>query len=1022
MGECGSPGRLLLPKSNVATEPIRILNVERNYHSKKAWRPAEIYKLIASVRSIRKRNLLRGYCTKPTLSHRDAEVIRRDMSPQDSITIGAVLKGPHGLLIGSERKEKKTSNDLFTLTAFPSVTWRNEVRYTAGYINSMYGVATEMMDVIKALARLEVIESDSALALLHGLAKKHGASNFLSYKLAYLRSARDLAPAALGVIANIESEIGHRDNAGMHFSAIENISSRISLFGVAQRRISGLVGRVNGDFRKALSLSNFIPTPLDEDDVAGFLLRATESCLLDTVHAVIVIFNLTSELKAVRREFELCLKPEFLMQLVDVIGFAAESEDGVIVTEFYRAQEKDSDPSLDLYRTSAAFLERPKFAAYRNKLDRVIGARLLAEIIDGKVYTISIPFNNKDVLLAPDTTPVEEILPVSLDPFYRTFLLLKFIGNRANLLNITKDELKFIFEHTLELEALLTEEEMRALYVTSPTESKSLVAVLALALFRKKSTDPDIDFEFRTDFISHVNDAHDGSIVEFIKSLLTDSPQVASYIVGSLDEVTLEKMYTLVKNASQASQIRCEILRAVGQKLNRIEYFIEADAIATRSKVSRLQQYFDSSRMYVDSVSMKKWLDSNPTVSTEQYRSLYPRIKAVVSSLENIEGGETGVLIIRLIDQSEYLITQIAKDAFEQFCLNTEFGIQSYLGRRIRHNTLDGVTTDTVDAVLRKPEYRIAMSNPSMRRTVENWMASYKSIVDRLRRDHLQFKSSNSLFNAILDMGESTTKENIRNLSNTLAAAGGSELLNDLIIAFCWKQITPQLENAARFIRTTLLQEANASIDKYFSGYCGTIEVQVKSELHEAVNEVFKKVADWFQVPQTGFISASVRDLCHIILIELNRNGQVQFDGNALDVRYTGISVHRLYDCLAVLLKNAHKHGEEETPILVNVNAERSSAGAVLDVVFVDIASTVAQEEYSKSKGRILKAIESAEAGIDMVTEGYSGIKKIKFITRTSEGGHTICCDANDDARMLKLSFSLHAEITTEDVATGAIS
>jgi hypothetical protein len=57
-----------------------------------------------------------------------------------------------------------------------------------------------------------------------------------------------------------------------------------------------------------------------------------------------------------------------------------------------------------------------------------------------------------------------------------------------------------------------------------------------------------------------------------------------------------------------------------------------------------------------------------------------------------------------------------------------------------------------------------------------------------------------------------------------------------------------------------------------------------------------------------------------------------------------------------------------------------------------------------------------------MVTEGYTGIKKIKFITRTSESIHTIRCDANDDARELKFGFSMHTEIAIENVATGIAS
>lgn len=985
----------------------------KKFKNRKAQRPGSIFKLIAGVHNLKKRNLLRGYSAKQSLAPSDVEAIRRGNLPQDSVIIGAVLKGPDGISYHPNQNTKKTAADLFVMTGFPAVDWRNEVCYTAGYINSVGQPTLDLLRMITPLARLEVLDTTTALGVLNELSKAYGASNFLSYKLAYLRSSRELSATELTVVSQIEDEICHRDNAGLHFSALENLSSKISLFAIAQRRISGLISKVNGDFRRALSLSNFIPTPLNEDDVAGFLLRATESCLVDTIYAIIVIFNLADELPLVYREFESRLSPEFLRELLNLIKFASGPNDEGIVTDVYRTQDKYSDPSLDLYRVSSAFLERPALASYRNKLDRVIGARLLAEIIDGKLYALSVPCDDRTALLANDGTRIAEPVPLKLDSFYRTYLFLRFIGNRANLLTLSKDEVRFVFENTVGLESLLTEKEMRTLYVTAPPKTKGLMAVLALALFRTKSIDPDVDFEFRSDFISHVTAEHHGSILEFINYLLGDSPQVANYIVGSLDEVTLEKMYTLVDNASQASRIRCDILKAVGQKLNRIEYFIEADAITTRTKVSQLQKYFDSSRMYVDSISMKKWLDSNPTISTEQYRSLYPKIEAQISSMEDDLGAEKSLLIIQVNGQDEYLISQIAKDAFEQFCLNTEFGVQSYLGRRIRHNTLDGVTMDTVDAVLRKPEYAMYMTNQTMRRTVNAWMASYKAIVDRLRREHLQFKVANSLFKATLDLSDASTQENLRQLRSTLRTTGASELLNDMVIAFCWKQITPQLENAARFIRTTLLREVNASIDKSFFGHHGSADAQLKTELHDAVNEVFKKVADWFQVPQTGFIPATVRELCEIIRIDLNLQGSVDFSGNAVDVKYTGISVHRLYDCLAVLLQNAAKHREQNSAILLNICGRRTP-GTALDFVTVGITTKVADGDYATCKERVLAAIASEAAGVDMVTEGYTGIKKIKFITRTNESPHTVVCAPSDSDKKLTLFFSIHAEVVND--------
>lgn len=987
----------------------------------KAYRPAHIYKLVASISDINKRNLLRGYGAKVRISSQDVEEIRRENSLHNSVISGAVLKGPQGLWDGHTQTKKKTSFDLFKMTSFPSLTWRHEVCFTVGYINSFKATALEILDVMKKLSRLEALSTDEALEALVDLSKKYGASNFLSYKLAYLRSARDLDPHQLAKVNEIEEQISHRGNAGLHFSALENLSSRISLFVVARRRVAGLVSKVDGDVRKAISLSNFIPTPLNDEDVGGFLLRATESCLVDAIYAVIVLFNLHKDFPAIRKEFENRLNPDFVEKLCAVTCSAGETEIDKIVTEHFRSHNVDSQITLDLYRISAAFLERPDLAIYRNKLDRVIGARLLAEILGEEVCKIAEPLNQKEMLSAQDGSLVSDSLNVQLDSFYRTYLFLRYIGNPANILTLSKDDVRFIFENTIGLEALLTESEMRSLYLTLPAENKSLVAVLALALYREKSIDPDVDFEFRTDFISHVNEKHNGSIIKFIEYLLEDSPQVANYIVGTLDEFTLEKLYSLVNTASEASQLRCDILRAVGKKFNRIEYFIQADAIETRAKVSTLQQYFDSSRMYVDSIAMKKWLDSNPTISTEQYRALYPRMEAKLSAIDSADGA-TNVLVIKINDQDDYLISEVATDAFKEFCSNTEFGIESYLGRRIRHNTLDGVITETVDAVLNKPEYRILLSNTSMRRTVDAWMATYKAIVDKLRREYLQFKAPNSLFNQSLDLNDPATKVNIGLLSSTLQSAGGSELLNELVIAFCWKQITPQLENAALFIKNALLREANATIDKSFIGHFGADEGRMKAELHEAVNEVFKKVADWFQVPRTGFIPASIKDLCQIILIDLNRQGKVEFVGNAVDARYTGIAVHRLYDCIAVLLQNAYKHGQQDLPILVDVNATHDPGGGLLDLVTVSVKSVVAASKYIDSKNRIYKAIDSPEAGIDMVTEGYSGIKKIKFITRQTERRHTISCEANDIQSELSLKFSLHAEIAIDDPAVGPSS
>jgi hypothetical protein len=87
-----------------------------------------------------------------------------------------------------------------------------------------------------------------------------------------------------------------------------------------------------------------------------------------------------------------------------------------------------------------------------------------------------------------------------------------------------------------------------------------------------------------------------------------------------------------------------------------------------------------------------------------------------------------------------------------------------------------------------------------------------------------------------------------------------------------------------------------------------------------------------------------------------------------------------------------------------------------LETLEVEVTSSVSAENYTHSKRRVLNAVESLEAGVDMVTEGYTGINKIKFITRASEGKQTIRCEPFDEKCEIKLGFTLRTE--TESTRT----
>ncbi|RYH92004.1 hypothetical protein EVY00_25105, partial [Citrobacter werkmanii] len=206
---------------------------------------------------------------------------------------------------------------------------------------------------------------------------------------------------------------------------------------------------------------------------------------MDAIYSLVVLFNLDDEFKEAKFELEKRLNSKLISGIHNLLLYTSELKNNEIVTDHYRSLNEEGDYSLDLYRNSSAFLERKDLARYRNKIDKVIGARLLNEIEIKNSHSTAEFEDEKRLLLANDGVSTNEKLEIKQDTFYRTYLFLNILRNRNNLLSLTGENIKFIFENTLRLDTLLTEDEMQTLLLTSSEDNKSLVTVLTLALYRK---------------------------------------------------------------------------------------------------------------------------------------------------------------------------------------------------------------------------------------------------------------------------------------------------------------------------------------------------------------------------------------------------------------------------------------------------------------------------------------------------------------------------------------------------------
>ncbi len=933
-----------------------------------------------------------------------------------------VLEAPGGL---RDRKVVKLfQSDIAPIHSLKAYTGRLEAAYACGFLNAWKAQAMIAVETISLLSRLTEVSVADAVSALGKAAETWGASTYLASKIVYVGEFFGLDERDRQELAAISSSIGHSDDPTLQYVWLENLKTAFSVFMVARRRTNIFNEHVKDDFRRFYALSDLVATPVSDKDCGPFLLRAVCSSLIDTARALWVVVNLKDRLPDVYSTIKDSLDSEIFDLLISrQAEVAALDEPDLLSTAEPLPDDSSSENSLSLliWKRSAAFLEFPALCRYRNDIDCVVGYRLVSPLLPEITYWTGESFDNLETLKKPDSKfelAAHGSDSVGLDTFYRTYLFLRFIQDPINLSFLSSGDVQQVFDTTMRLESLFLERELKTLHLNASDDARALISVLALSLYRSKSSDPDIDFDFRESLVEFITQKFKGSVVEFIDDLAPSSPEVANYILSSLDEVTLQKMYQIIKSPMAAENARRDILTSVGRRLNKIEYIVEAQAIETRAKVAKLKSYFDASRMFVDSMAMKKWLSSNPSAYTEQYKELLPALTARFAGTKNVvtsTGRQASIDIVEIAPTDAYLVERMATEAFREFCVNNEFGIESYLGRRIRHNTLHGVMTQSVDAVLQKSEFRPIIEATPFGAALQSWQAGFKVFIERMRREFLQFRTDarpNALFNSDIDPSETVAKRNLQQLVHTLRVSG-PEMLDELIVTFCWRQVGPQLESASSYIRVKMMQEMTQQLDQTLQRFNGPEELKVKSELEVAITSVFAQVASWFQVPQTGFVPASIAEICNIIDLEYGRSSTPTIIiGERQNTKYFGISVHRLYDCLAVLLGNAFKHGRPGCDVTVRMTTAPVQT-TNLHVLDVAVRSSLPAKDAGQRIARVQAALDFSETGHDMVTEGFSGIKKVKFITRLNEGQSTVGLEVDGDE--IEISFRLKAEVVDEE-------
>jgi hypothetical protein len=949
------------------------------------------------IRNEDTRNLVRGLLASikgSSLTPKAANLLRKEATPEDLARCATLFLGKEGAFPFSNQKPKW--NSLLRPHGLEPIAPNSEAAYTIGHLNGWVDEAVLAIESIRSLADLPTADPRDALSALQVFAGRWGASNYLAKKIAFVMalhgSTKNLGEEFRAVVAAVE-DVQHPTP---YFVALEILDLSVPYFTGANTRIQLLRTYVTGgDFRQILSLHNLAAAPLSYDDVGSFLRKAHSMSFVDEIVALAQLRNVASEWSSIHTTITKLLDPK--------ISRAFEHLDA---TPFFdKALYADVDPeSADLayYRRALAFLEFRQPALYRHHVDRVVAPRLLSDFVFiGLDYsTYAAPTRRELTMgLTGFRKPTDYLTAQSFGRFLRTVQFLTYGQLNGFKEPLTQHEIRTIFEHTTGLDILLTEGEIEMLYALADPQSRPIVTTLAMALHKSRSADEDVDFKFRKSLSDTIIQRFNGDVVAFVEWLIPSTPEVAHFVVATLDRMTLQKLYWIIKTPDEADRVRQAILNAVGRQRQRIEYLIEANAIEAQRRVAKLGRYFDESRMYVDSIAMTKWLHDNPSVYTQQFARMIehgvdkvPARAAVVSDGRFRILGETDLPIERAFD---YMLNEAAGSAFTQFCKNENFGIESYLSRRIRHNTLSGMMRSDVESLLEQPRYRALSFDDAFVAAHAVWTEHYRAQIERIRRDLLQFRSDQKpkgLLTAVIDPGDAQTKANLSQLRQlAIGATRDPDLLNELLIRFCWIQIDPQLKSAARTFSVELANDTLKLLDEALGAFEGSQYDQFRTELRQIVHEKFARLGSWFRQPDTAFVQATTREIGDLIYLE-SSGGTVPetpltWSGTLVDTVLNGPTVHRVYDCMSVLLQNAIRYGgSDQIEVSVDGESRIENRIACMRVTVRSSLTEVPNERISQVE-KLRAAFGDNNIAASMVAEGFSGIRKLRFIANAAGGG-----------------------------------
>lgn len=773
-------------------------------------------------------------------------------------------------------------------------------------------------------------------------------------------------------------------------------------------------------YREELS-DCFCPFPISETQVGGFCQLLSGFSIADQLVGTIGLHNI-----AKLRGWEVAGQVESFAgpELRDLMEKKSNTEDE---RRFFEVVLPSESTDYDIYNASIANRDYLEVSSFRNRAD----ALLLPKFSTAMTPHSSQPSRKhlKEIrrveLRSGDLHSSSVSCRICAENQLKLSPLLRFLDFRNNWptdFSIDANAIGLVIESGMPLHRMLADQEIEKLALSARHNNDHL-GVLMLRYFPViREYSEDADYLFLRALENAVSANHLNDLVGFIESLSSSNPVFATGLILALSPRRLQKCYDCISGYKNMTSTHRKLLEIAARITGDLDLVIQADQIALDEKLASVRAHFDSSRIFVDEVLFKNWAleaVSPSLLALRKHVYLYsPDLPDNPTPDEIAASMKTGALqkIVEILRQ--HFVDLPIQDAFKRFCLDHYFGVDSFLGRRIRHNATHGVLLGQLEKLCLAAIDKDPQDQLEIRHAFDSWKKEYLQEVNGLVNEKFRFKTA-EFPNGLLapsfeDLSEKMTTIESDLISQTIVNSKPEVVIQNMITGF-WGALEPELKKMRRFLKSEFTQSTLESVDRHFNNLSSPT-MAFSTDLRVTLMERIERLASWYSPFSPADISISPADLAQMVWNDTEDSPSPRkliIEGDAGDVLVKGGNVRTLYDCLHVILVNAMKHSSGHDKVKLKFISQGTELIGVKELS-VSITSSLSQadkdlDKNSKKYSKMSKEIASNEMSEKaMVIQGYSGLRKLRYLLFRTRRSETLDLDWANGEVTLKFEIPLN--------------